>query len=329
MVSIRESLSELERYHKLREVTLDCYITAIRNVAHYTIELEEDVTALHRKYLEAVAAEAAGGEIEVLLESRSTLRGLLRGYRDKAAAYINDLREELAESACALEEIMATLAQSDGNHENQIRVSVQRLREISNSPGCSPIRGALLSAADSVDRGMEEMRKQHQLTVSQFQVEIRMLHRRIDSLEIAAMLDSLSKLFNREEMEERIRAASADWFSLLLMRVGGLRAAERQFNESVAAELAGAFGKRLRNSLPPNAEIGRWNDEGFIAKLALTRAEAVASAKWISENLSGSYACLRDGKTVRPALQVNVAVVDRGAGELPEKTLARVADFFG
>ncbi|MBZ5585667.1 MAG: GGDEF domain-containing protein [Acidobacteriia bacterium] len=328
MISIRESVAELERCHRLREATLECYVAAIRNVAFYAIELEEDVTARHRKYLEEMAAEVAGGKEESLAESRSSFRALLREYRNKASAFISGLREDLSESARALEEIMSTLAESEGDHEGQIRGALARLREISGSPGCAPVRGALLSVAETIQAGVDEIRKQHQLTVSQFQVEIQMLHKRIDGLESAAMLDSLSKFFNRPEMEERIRAAG-EWFTLVLLRVSGFQTAARQFDPAVAAELAGAFARRLHNSLPADAVIGRWSEEQFVAKTALSKPEAMSAARWISENLSGSYACLRQGKTVRPALQVNVTVLDRNAGEPPDKILAHIASFFG
>jgi GGDEF domain-containing protein len=128
-------------------------------------------------------------------------------------------------------------------------------------------------------------------------------------------------------MEKRIGGAGDKWFSLLLMRIEGLRLAERQWGKSVAAELAGAFGKRLRSGLPPEAVIGRWGHEEFIAQVILGKAETQAAAKWLTENLSGRYACLKDGKTVRPVLQVNTAVLDREAAESPARMLLRVAEF--
>jgi GGDEF domain-containing protein len=158
-------------------------------------------------------------------------------------------------------------------------------------------------------------------------VEIRMLHKRIDLLETAASLDDLTKLLKRDEMERQICAASGEKLCLLLVRASGFRQAERQFNREVAAELAAAFSRRLRNSLPPIATIGRWSEEGFIAMLSVEKPEAVASAKWVAEHLSGAYACLQKGKTVHPALQVSVAVVDHQPGDPPERTLKRIKEF--
>ncbi|MGA2722921.1 MAG: GGDEF domain-containing protein [Bryobacteraceae bacterium] len=328
MTSIQNSLNELERCHGARDMLLDCYLMAIRNVAHYAIELDDEITAPHRQYLTALAGEVASAQPEALAESRATLRSLLRDYRGKAAQYLSALRDELAGTARALQEILNSLAQADGDHEVQLRGALGRLREISKSPDGSAVRAALLATADSIEQSLEQIRKQHQFTVSQFLVEIRMLHKRIDLLETAASLDDLTKLFKRDEMERQICAAPGGKLCLLLVRVSGFRQAERQFNREVATELAAAFGKRLRNSLRPSTTIGRWSEEGFIAMLSVEKPEAMASAKWVTEHLAGAYACLLKGKTVHPSLQVSVAVVDNQPGDPPERTLKRVQEFF-
>src|ERR1035441_1129760 len=87
MISIRSSLTELERCHQIRAVVLDCYVLAIKNIAHYAIELDEQLTGPHRKYLETLATEVAADAGDAAVESRATLRGLLRDYRDKATQY--------------------------------------------------------------------------------------------------------------------------------------------------------------------------------------------------------------------------------------------------
>ena len=328
MISSKEDLAELERYDNLRRLALECYISGIQNMAHYALELDDAITGPYRASLKGLAGEVASGEQSALLDSRSTLRGLLREYRDQASKYLNGLREELAQSARALGEIMETMAQGDDDHREAFRQSIARLREVAALPEARPVSAAVVAATEAVERQVERIREQSQLLVAQFQVEIRMLHRRIDSLEAAAMVDSMSKLLSRAEMEKRIGGAGDEWFSLLVMRVEGLRLAERQWGETAAAELAGALGKRLRSGLPPEAVIGRWGHEEFIAKVTLGRAEALAAAKWLTENLSGAYACLKAGKTVRPVLQVYAAVVDREAEESPARMLRRVAEFF-
>ena len=82
MTSIQDSLTELEQCQAAREMVLDCYLTAIRNVAHYTIELDDEITTPHRQYLTALAGEVSSAQPEALAESRATFRALLRDYRD-------------------------------------------------------------------------------------------------------------------------------------------------------------------------------------------------------------------------------------------------------
>jgi len=325
MISIRNSVAELERCHQERDVAVDCYLTAIRNLAHYTIELNAEVSGAQRTHLGALADEVASGKSEVLEESRATLRSLLRDFRDKAAHYLNTLREELAGTARALEEILDSLSQADGDHETRVRASLCTLREISASPAGRAVRTAVQAAADTIEESVEQIRRQHQLTISQFQIEIRMLHKRIDALEASASLDLLTQLLNRREIEERIRSAPLE-SCLLLLRVNGFRLAEVHFRADVAAELAAAFTKRLRNSIPPGATIGRWSHEEFAAILNVSQSEANSTAKWVAEHLSGSYACLLAGKTVRPSLQISVATVET-QGNTPDRLIERVKAF--
>jgi GGDEF domain-containing protein len=300
MISIQSSLTELERSHQLRSAVLDSYLLAIRNIAAYAVEMDEEITCPHRRYLKDLADEVATDTPETLLASRATLRGLLRDYRDKSAGYLTGLRDELAGTARALEEILDALSQSDGDHETTIRGALAKLREAADLPEAGPVSPLIRMAAHGIEQSVEQMRKQHQLAISQFMVEIRMLHKRIDSLEAAAATDQFTRFDSREETVERIRSTPAGGYSLILIGARGLRRAEVQYGKEVGEELAGAFAKRLRNSLPPECAFGRWGAEEFVIMLSMKKSEALASGKWITEHLSGAYACMKAGKTVHP-----------------------------
>ena len=325
MISLLKPLNDLDRCQQTRELTLDCYLNAIRNIGHYTVELEPHTTAQHRKYLEDLAAQVSTGTSDALNDSRATVRALLREYRDYTSRYLNGLRQELSDAVIALESTLGALAQCDGDHGIQLRDAVARLRAIPVDAGIA-VREIVFAAASAVESSLEEVRKQHRLTVAQFVIEIGILHKRIDALESAASIDMLTQLCNREEMEQRISSMRQAKISILLVKAGGLRSAETQFGRGVAEELAGAFAKRLHNSLPSTAVIGRWSDERFLAILQIDQPETAALAKRISESLGGAYACLKEGKTVRPVIHLRVGVVDPGKDDAA-RVLQRVGEF--
>ena len=325
MISIRKNVSELERYLEERNLALDCYVDALRNAAHYAVEVDPQSIPAYRQYLNAVAGEVAKGETAVLVDSRATVRGLLRDYRDKASQYLARLRDELAGTARALQEITESLNQTDDDHEAQLRKALTTLRAVAGAAG-NGLADTLSGAANAIEQSLEQLRRKNQITVSQFVTEIRMLHQRIDALESAASIDDLTKLFNHAEMENKIRSLSAGAYCLLLVRAGGLRMAAVNFGREVTAELSAAFTKRLVNSLPGGCVIGRWADEDFVAILHKSKTESVNHGKIIAEQLGGSYACLYKGKTVRPVLHLRVGVVDKN-GDNSERILQRVAEF--
>jgi len=325
MISLLKPMNDLDRCQQAHDLALDCYLAAIRNIAHYAVELEPETTTLHRKYLDDLAAQVSTGTSDILAESRATVRGLLRDYRDQTSRYLSGLRQELSDAVIALERTLEALAQCDGDHGAQLRHAVARLRAVPVEAG-NAVREVIFGAASTIESSLESVKKQHQLTVAQFVIEIGILHKRIDALESSASTDRLTRLFNREEMEARISAARPAKISVLLLKTGGLRAAETRFGRDVAEELAGAFAKRLHNSLPSTAVIGRWSEEAFLAILQTDQRETAALASRISESLAGAYACLKAGKTVRPVIHLRVGIVDPGT-DGAEKVLQRVAEF--
>jgi GGDEF domain-containing protein len=303
-------------------LALDCYISAIRNIAHYAADLEPELTGPYRKYLEKLAERldcgACGFE-----DSRATLRALLRDYRDKTSEYLNILREDLNSAALALAEILECLGDTDGDLGDELREALRILREPSGED-CDSIRDTVFAAAKTVENCLTAVRKRHQLSVSQLMIEIRMLHKRIDALERGASVDMLTHLFPRKEMEQRIRKGQPPC-QLLLIRASGIVAAASQFGCAVAEELTDAVIRRLRNVLPAAAIVARWSGQGFVALLEVDAAEAAQLAVRVEVCLDGQYACVMDGKAVHPPIQPLVRLLDPAAGA--EEGLLQAAEF--
>jgi GGDEF domain-containing protein len=251
----------------------------------------------------------------------------LREYRDKGSAYLIQLREELSQTADGLHRLVDSLTESDGDHEAKLRRTVESLRELASKPAAAAIGPLLRSTCDALEQAIAQFRQQQQLTVSQFLAEIHLLHKRIDALESAVSADCLTKLFNRAEMDNRIRAAQCSG-SVLLLSVEGFERAAEQFSDDVAKQLAAAFVKRLRKNLLPEAILGCWSKDEFLVMHPASKNEAQIAAKWVTQHLSGAYACLQGGKTVRPSVQVNVTVLEFSPGEAATRTLEQISQVF-
>lgn len=327
MISIRESINELETKEQLRALAQDCYLSAIHSLVQYAIELDSGITDDYRKRLTALETAVATGQSRAIDESRAALRGVLRDYRDKANHYLNELRAELGRTANGLERMVDALGEGDDDHESKLRRAIRTLQEIGGNPAAGALGPSIRSTCEAIEQTVGQFRQHHQLIVSQLVTEIRLLHKRIDTLESTVSAGDLIRLFTRSEMEHRIRSAKTGG-SLLLLRAEGIERAAAQFNADVAQQLAAAFIKRLKNNLVPDAIVGAWLKEGFLVVHPAAKSDAQIAAQWITQHLSGAYACLHGAKTVRPRLDVKVKVLEFCPGEGAERTLEQISQVF-
>jgi len=329
MISIRQNLTELEQAQSLRALVLDCYLAAINNMAHYAVDLEPAITAPHRKYLSRLAGELADPSPEALNEGRSTLRGLLRDYRDRAANYLDGLRNQLSSTAEALRETVEGLSQSDSDHNDTLRKALARLREVANSAEGIPLGAVVRAVADSIEHSLEQMRKQHQFTVSQLQTEMRLLHNRIDALEIAVSTDTATKFSNRRFLTEYLEALPSDGACFLIVRIRGLAEARARFGQATADDVVATFGRRLRNTIPRDTVVGRWSDQDFLGIVpAASKPADETLIKRFAAHLSMPYACMMGGKVVRIPLVVTAECMSIDPGATAEQTEACLEEAF-
>ena len=309
-------------------MALECYLAAIQNIAHYAVELDAEITGPYVKYLAGLAAEVQAAPSQALPESRSTLRGLLRDYRDKAAQFLGRLRQQLESTAKALQETVEALAQSDGDHSTRLRDTLKEVRAAAATPEGAPLRTILTAAVDSIEGDLAQMRREQQFTMAQLQTEVRILHRRVESLQNAAAMDQASKFSSRRSIEEYIESLPPAGFMVLILKSHGLAQARAKYGASIADELVATFARRMRNCVPRDAVVGRWNEQDFLAVLPVFQGKGRADLQAVSDHLSMPYACMMAGKVVRISLEVSVEVLPAAEGP-PETMLRCVEKAFG
>jgi diguanylate cyclase (GGDEF)-like protein len=331
MVSIRQSLDDLDEAHRFRMAALDNYRLAVQCAADYAIELDDEITGPYRRRLRELTARITDCDSEAELEETRTLyREEMRGYRDRATAFLSRLKGELATQAGNLQRIFDSLATGDGDHEVRLNRTLKMLREMAAQPLARSLKDQLLDAATDLAQSLDELKQSHQLTVSQFLVEIQMLHGRIQALETAATLDDMTRLANRQDLQARITLAIEEGapFFLLLLRLKNLASIRYQFGD-IEGTLLAALAKRLRNCIKPSDIAARWTDDRFAVLMGGDKTESLATGKRLGEHVGGTYVFSHEGRLIRPAVQLNLGAVDYNPGESAEKLLARVEALFG
>jgi GGDEF domain-containing protein len=330
MISIRASINDLERIDELQNASLECYRSALQAMAQYAVEFDDRATASYRQHVAAMSGDLHGKtDAPQLFASRSLLRDELRDYHDKAAAFLGGLREELSQKAHALDLLVDAMATDDGEHEDRLRQSLARLREVADSPAAVPIRTVLATVSDQLAQGVEQVKRQNKLTIGQFRVEIQMLHSQVEALRAASSRNGCAYLNSRLEMETRISAVveTRKPFSLLLLRIRNLALIEKQFGAQARVDIMAAFTERAHKGTPDHAVFGRWSEEQFIGMIEVDNAEAVALAKSLTQQISKPCASTENGKPPRPAPQVDVSIVDSSAGDIYEALINNVDNY--
>jgi diguanylate cyclase (GGDEF)-like protein len=330
MISIRDSMTELEKLRAMQAAVFENYICLLRDVEQYAVEIDEEVTGAHRRHLSAIAIELKQQSgTEELSGARGILRNELRDYQQRAGAILARLRRDLSDKVDALQAIVEAMASADGDHENRLQSAIEKLHKLSQNPAAAPIRTALAEASAAIENSVDELKKQNGLTVGQFIVEIKTLHNRIETLETAGRKDVLTGLISRVEMENRL-AAEIDGrrnFSLLMLRIDNLPMIQRQFGQAVRADVVSAFAQRMRGGLPQDSRIGRWSEDEFAVLLQMEKSHAMLLAKKLKQHVAGPYVCMQNGKPQRPSLVVNVAVIDHSLNGTYESLISRLSQF--
>src|SRR5262249_17062351 len=154
------------------------------------------------------------------------------------------------------------------------------------------------------------------------------LHRRIDSLETAAVLDEATKFSNRRFLTEYLASMPSAGVTFLILKLRGLAQARGKHASATVDELVATFGRRLRNTLPKDAIIARWREQDFLAILPPTKPADAAMCRRAAEFLSQPYACMINGRVVRIPLEVAAEYLAMPASATAEQVLARVAEVF-
>ena len=322
MISLRKAATELERLEELQQTLAKCYGLAIKSSAEYAVELDPNSTEYFRQRLQLLDTQCGQASApEHYNAVQASLRGELRNYRDQAREQMSRMRKDLQNAAAAMKVFAETVTGSGADCELQLRQEVERLEALAASDDIEQIRCGIESATGAIVRSYSQLRRSHQLVVTQLQDEIRTLHQAMDNERSRMDRDHVSGAWNRQKLNERIEhlLQRNDPFCVLLVSARNLRRLERQYSSAVITDALRTLVQQFDNILGGEAMIGRWSEDVFSAILDMDPSSAMALSTEINRKLSMSFPVWTSGVAQMLTIETSTGIVDRRRDSDPSK----------
>jgi len=322
MISLRKAATELERLEELQQTLAKCYGLAIKANAEYVVELDPRSTEYFRQRLHALEAQCGHASApEHYNAVQSSLRGELRNYRDQAREQMARMRKDLQNAAAAMKVFAESVSSSGDDCELQLRQEVERLEALAATDDIEQIRGGIESATSTILASYSQLRRSHQLVVTQLQDEIRTLHQTMKNERRRMDRDHGSGAWGRQKFNERIEhlLRQNEPFCVLLVSARNLRRLERQHSPAVITEALRGLVRQFDGILGVESMIGRWSEDLFSAILEVDSSGAMALSSEINRKLSMSYPVWTSGVAQMLTIETSTGIVDRRRDSDPAK----------
>jgi len=322
MISLRKAATELERLEELQQTLAKCYGLAIKSSAEYAVELDPHSTEYFRQRLQLLDVQCGQASApEHYTAVQASLRGELRNYRDQAREQMTRIRKDLQNAAAAMKVFAEGVSNSGNDCELQLREEVERLGALAASDDLEQIRSGIETATVAIVRSYGQLRRSHQMVVTQLQDEIRTLHQAMDNERSRMDRDHASGAWNRQKLNERIEnlLQKNEPFCVLLVSARNLRRLERQYSSAVITDALRAMVQQFGGILGGEAMIGRWSEDVFSAILDMDPSSAMALSTEINRRLSMSFPVWTTGVAQMLTIETSTGIIDRRRDSDPSK----------
>jgi GGDEF domain-containing protein len=314
MISLRKAANDMERLEELKLTLARCYALALKASGEYAVELDPPSTEHFRQRLQALEQEfAQASATEQFNATQASWREAMRNYRDQAREQMSVMRKDLHNAAAAMKVFAESVTTSGDEHEQQLRQEVGRLEAVAASDDIEKIRGGIVSSTGTIVRACSQLRRSHQVVVTQLQDEIRTLHQAMDHERSRTDRDHASGAWSRQKLSERIASLlrANEPFCILFVSAKNLRRLERQHSPVVITDALRGLVQQFDGALGGESMIGRWSQDLFAAILEMDPSVAMALSTEINKRLSVSYPVWTSGVAQLLTIETSTGIVDR------------------
>jgi GGDEF domain-containing protein len=330
MISLRKTVTELERLEELHRTAVNCYAQALRSTEQNAVELDAAQAAHYRAQLQALRdqlrADAGPNELESV---QTSFDAELKDYGDKIREQIQRLRREVQAAAAAVESFAGSINESEANLESGLKRELNSLSQSASSDDIQVIRGAIQASTAKIAASIQQMRSSNQLAIAQLKDEIRLLHQEVQAARRSQTPDPSAESNRRitGRMEEFIKKNKP--FSVLLVVVRNLEGLQNCYSAKIIDGALAGFQSRFENILPSSATVGRWAKDQFAAILSTAPGNAIEMSSEVVRKLSEPFVEQEKGGTHSIVFNPRAGVIEFSPGSDLAKFQARLKQLAG
>jgi len=305
----------------------DCYLNSLLMLGRCAAEVYPPIgQGVHETLLRLRRRLAFDPQYRSLTETHQVAEGMMRDFGRRAKEMLD---RRTAESDHILQVTSLTanlLAARDRSYLEQFRETLRRLQDaVKNNEGEALCREVEL-IAESVKRTVDTFQDDSKLSQAQLEQEIEEFERRRHSAQTMTILDANTGLYNREEMQRRIRISLRvkQQFSVLKLSVHDFSALNDQLGQVGEEQLMKLVAERLIEQVRPRDIVGRWSARVFLMVFNdCPFANAESRAAQISRWLSDTYRVVTKDGDVAADVHVTATATEPHPSETPDDFVER------
>ncbi|HEX6896568.1 MAG TPA: hypothetical protein VF146_14915 [Bryobacteraceae bacterium] len=317
MISIRKTVTELDRLEELNRAAVACFSQAIHSVEKHAVEMDPSQLAqfcsdLHR--LSEMAGNA--GAPQELSAVQSSFDGQVHAYSDKMREKILRLRSDFAAAMAALDAFSNSVTSNTSDLDHDLQRQLERLKKSAHaSQDLTEIRTEVDATVEKVAASVQRMHAANQMSMAQMKDEIRLLHEEVKAARAARQTQDCPQ----PPRATQALAAQNKRSSVLLAVVRNLDGLRTLYPPNVIESSLYSFQERFKSLLPGSVVIERRAKEQFAAVLDLEPSAVIAMSGEMAQKLSPPFVEEDRGSRYTLRLDSGVGVLEFHPGTSPSK----------
>jgi diguanylate cyclase (GGDEF)-like protein len=241
-------------------------------------------------------------------ETEERVEAELHQWGEQSAEYYKRKTEEFKEIMMIMARTAEAVGDRDQRYSKQFTEFTSRLHSLASMDDLSKIRDSLVSSANELQSGVNQMAQDGEQVVARMRGELRRYQSKLEEAERLASVDSLTGLQNRRSTEAALQrlVEQRQSFSVVLLDLNGFKQVNDTYGHATGDDVLKQFATELRAAFRTLDHVGRWGGDEFIVVLDCGLEDARRHVERVRKWVFGDYTVA--GESAPRKLRVDASV---------------------